>query len=190
MCVGLVHVTGKRKLLITTTVTASICLFTLAVYDYIHSLEKDLPTDQTFLSSFRWIPIVFLNANAFFTHAGIRLLSWVLIGEVKRPIFYLKTWSVFGVFENIEHRGFQSCATLLIVLRFELSPLPMYFSEFPVSTKLCFVDRWKFWIKNDVNKSYAPIPPRMLQFELIDIFLMLQRLYIPEWPLHRNPKMK
>ncbi|XKL67981.1 hypothetical protein PGB90_003472 [Kerria lacca] len=73
ICVILVHWTGKRLLLITTTAGCSMCLFVLAFFDY---FRNELS------STFPWIPIVFLNANAFLIHAGIRLLPWVLIGEM------------------------------------------------------------------------------------------------------------
>jgi hypothetical protein len=89
-CVSLVHLTGKRKLLIVTTVACSVCLFTLAVYDYLRAFDGSAVDDGPLSTYLRWIPIVFLNANAFFTHAGIRLLPWVLIGEVRSLKLYTR----------------------------------------------------------------------------------------------------
>lgn len=78
ICVILVHWTGKRMLLITTTAGCAVCLFILATYDYFRLELKNSP-----ITSLTWIPLVFLNLNAFLLHAGIRLLPWVLIGEVR-----------------------------------------------------------------------------------------------------------
>lgn len=76
VCVTLVHWTGKRILLITTTVGCSVCLFILAIFDYFRS-------ESVFILFSSWSPVVFLNVYAFLIHAGIRLLPWVLIGEVR-----------------------------------------------------------------------------------------------------------
>lgn len=76
LCVILVHWTGKRKLLITTTAGCAVCLFIVAAYAYLRSISSPWITDIS------WIPIVFLNLNAFLIHAGIRIVPWVLIGEV------------------------------------------------------------------------------------------------------------
>ncbi|KAK7579812.1 hypothetical protein V9T40_000441 [Parthenolecanium corni] len=76
LCVILVHWTGKRKLLITTTAGCAVCLFIVAAYAYLRSISSPWITDIS------WIPIVFLNLNAFLIHAGIRIVPWVLIGEL------------------------------------------------------------------------------------------------------------
>ncbi|XP_065199701.1 facilitated trehalose transporter Tret1-like isoform X2 [Planococcus citri] len=77
ICVILVRWTGKRLLLIWTTAGCSISLLVVSLYAYVTSIST-----FTFDSSFSYIPLVFVNINAFLIHAGIRLLPWVLVGEL------------------------------------------------------------------------------------------------------------
>lgn len=76
LCVISVHWTGKRPLLIISTSLTGICLIILAAYSYCRIVNPEAVTNLN------WIPVVFLNSSAFLLHAGIRLLPWVLIGEV------------------------------------------------------------------------------------------------------------
>lgn len=76
LCVISVHWTGKRPLLIISTSLTGICLIILAAYSYCRIVNPEAVTNLN------WIPVVFLNSSAFLLHAGIRLLPWVLIGEM------------------------------------------------------------------------------------------------------------
>ncbi|XP_026497541.1 facilitated trehalose transporter Tret1-like isoform X2 [Vanessa tameamea] len=97
-CVMLVHYTGKRPLTFFSTATAGICCLLVAVYEgYIKSnLVLNITTtfddfNNTTLTDvvnndlnnpYSWIPTALLLIVAFVTSAGIRLLPWILIGEV------------------------------------------------------------------------------------------------------------
>uniref|UniRef100_A0A8D8YEB3 Facilitated trehalose transporter Tret1 n=1 Tax=Cacopsylla melanoneura TaxID=428564 RepID=A0A8D8YEB3_9HEMI len=73
LCVILIHYTGKRPLAIISTGGAGLCFFVVAVYAQFHQSHGwDAPV----------IPLVFLLGFGFVTYLCIRLLPWMLIGEV------------------------------------------------------------------------------------------------------------
>ncbi|CAB3379007.1 Hypothetical predicted protein [Cloeon dipterum] len=74
LCVIAVHWSGKRPLTLISTVGAAICFGVTATYDIVRR------HDPTVTAS--WVPLTFLLSSAFLTHMGIRLLPWILIGEV------------------------------------------------------------------------------------------------------------
>jgi len=75
LCVILVHWTGKRPLTFVSTIGNGVCFIVVATYAYFYSTEK----------SYEWLPVTFLIGSAFMSHIGIRLLPWILIGEVYPP---------------------------------------------------------------------------------------------------------
>lgn len=102
LCVILVHRTGRRPLTFLSTIGCGICFITVATYAYLIDVDglqmekslsllnsTDLHHNQTVITdvpldteSLRWLPTTLLIGSAFLSHAGIRLLPWVLIGEV------------------------------------------------------------------------------------------------------------
>ncbi|XP_021920861.1 facilitated trehalose transporter Tret1-like isoform X3 [Zootermopsis nevadensis] len=72
ICVILVHWAGKRPLTFVSTVGNGLCYIVVAAYAYFYSSRN----------SYEWLPLTFLIASAFLSHVGIRLLPWILIGEV------------------------------------------------------------------------------------------------------------
>ncbi|KAL4717843.1 hypothetical protein ACJJTC_000992 [Scirpophaga incertulas] len=90
LCVLLVHYTGKRPLTFFSTAGASICCLVVASYDgYMKSCffpeqQANTTTKTDFVSNnpYSWIPMVCLMLLAFISHTGIRLLPWILTGEV------------------------------------------------------------------------------------------------------------
>ncbi|KAJ0183839.1 hypothetical protein K1T71_000262 [Dendrolimus kikuchii] len=98
MCVLLVHYSGKRPLALISTAGASICCLLVACYDlYLqtkispNAIKKPtLNTSNTNLTdigsidqqAYSWIPTTLLFLLAFVTHFGIRLLPWILVGEI------------------------------------------------------------------------------------------------------------
>ncbi|XP_059472405.1 facilitated trehalose transporter Tret1-like [Neocloeon triangulifer] len=74
LCVVVVHWSGKRPLTLISTVGAATCFGITATYDMVRQ------SDPTVTAS--WVPLTFLLSSAFLTHMGIRLLPWILIGEV------------------------------------------------------------------------------------------------------------
>lgn len=110
LCVIAVHYTGKRPLTFFSTIGCGVCFIIVATYahlidvkylvtgntvqslanvttdisnstiaDYSHSTETLFGVS---LDSLHWLPTTFLIGSAFLSHSGIRLLPWVLIGEV------------------------------------------------------------------------------------------------------------
>ncbi|XP_041987738.1 facilitated trehalose transporter Tret1-like [Aricia agestis] len=98
-CVVLVHYTGKRPLTFFSTASAGICCLLVAAYDgYIRTHDVLQPTEvlvvvntstalnatvETVMKNpYSWMPTTLLMLLALVTHSGIRLLPWILIGEV------------------------------------------------------------------------------------------------------------
>lgn len=98
ICIGLVHYTGKRPLTLFSTIGGGICCLLLALYDaYIKPAYPEMFTNTTTsvinnlsgtsenineINQYSWIPMLLLLLLALITHTGIRLLPWILIGEV------------------------------------------------------------------------------------------------------------
>ncbi|XP_027847186.2 facilitated trehalose transporter Tret1 [Aphis gossypii] len=75
----LIHWTGKRPLAIVSTLGSSLCFFVVSAYVFIKQYNAEI------ILNVNWIPLVFLNIAAFMSHVSIRLLPWMLIGEVYPP---------------------------------------------------------------------------------------------------------
>ncbi|XP_060829670.1 facilitated trehalose transporter Tret1-like [Bombus pascuorum] len=71
-----IHFTGKRLLTFLSVGGTGTCFCLVAVYGYLTQ------TDMISTESISWIPMTLLIGAAFLSHAGIRLLPWVLAGEV------------------------------------------------------------------------------------------------------------
>ncbi|CAH0716177.1 unnamed protein product, partial [Brenthis ino] len=93
ICVLLVHYTGKRPLTFFSTAAAGICCLLVAGYEgYIKTHLSNIKTfqndtieganDNVLNNPYAWIPTTLLMLLALVTHVGIRLLPWILIGEV------------------------------------------------------------------------------------------------------------
>lgn len=76
ICVVAIHFTGKRLLSFLSTGGTSLCFLLAAIYGYL--------SDSDHLDGMRytWIPTTLMIGIAFISHIGIRLLPWILIGEV------------------------------------------------------------------------------------------------------------
>ncbi|KAL1450029.1 hypothetical protein WDU94_002491 [Cyamophila willieti] len=73
LCVVLIHYTGKRPLALISTAGSALCFLVVAVYAQNHLTHGwNSPL----------VPTVLLLFAAFLTHICIRLLPWMLIGEV------------------------------------------------------------------------------------------------------------
>ncbi|KAF9417635.1 hypothetical protein HW555_005342 [Spodoptera exigua] len=99
-CVLLVHYTGKRPLTLFSTSGAGICCILVAIYDvyiktngFTEALQSTNATltpinnsSSEMLEETRnphsWIPMTLLMLLALLAHTGLRLLPWILIGEV------------------------------------------------------------------------------------------------------------
>ncbi|KAJ8950494.1 hypothetical protein NQ318_015238, partial [Aromia moschata] len=89
----LVYVVGKRKMNFFSLIGTGICFTVVATYAYLIDVNHfDAPVvnktqnvtldENSLIKQHNWIPMTFLIAAAFCTHAGIRILPWMLIGEV------------------------------------------------------------------------------------------------------------
>lgn len=86
LCVCIIHYTGKRRLSFVSLIACSVCLLVIATYAYVIDVRY-LITDSNVSSQiektqYSWIPMTFLISYAFLCHAGIRVLPWILTGEV------------------------------------------------------------------------------------------------------------
>ncbi|KAI5694364.1 hypothetical protein M8J75_015612 [Diaphorina citri] len=73
LCVCLVHYTGKRPLALISTGLAGTCFVVVGVYAHFHETQGwNAPL----------VPLIFLLGFGFFTYLCIRLLPWMLLGEV------------------------------------------------------------------------------------------------------------
>ncbi|KPJ09279.1 Facilitated trehalose transporter Tret1 [Papilio machaon] len=96
-CVLLVRIVGKRTLTLVSTAGAGLCCLLLAAYDvYIKMysrphvsvssngvyIKMNSSLTETTNIGHSWMPTTLLMMLAFITHTGIRLLPWILIGEV------------------------------------------------------------------------------------------------------------
>ncbi|KAG6449147.1 hypothetical protein O3G_MSEX005883 [Manduca sexta] len=99
-CVLLVHFTGKRPLTFFSTAGAGTCCILLASYDYYirnnaiahdsgmhsdvftNSAAVENSTENIVKNPYSWIPMTLLMLLALISHTGIRMLPWILIGEI------------------------------------------------------------------------------------------------------------
>lgn len=79
---SLIHYVGKRFLNFLSLIGCSICTCVAAYYAYSIGVTSFDSVVETNSVRHAWIPTTFLIGSAFFTHCGIRLLPWMLIGEV------------------------------------------------------------------------------------------------------------
>ncbi|XP_044268551.1 facilitated trehalose transporter Tret1 isoform X1 [Tribolium madens] len=80
-CVTLVHFTGKRVINVISLIGSGLCFFIVATYTYISDI-KHLEGPQPPDLRHNWIPTFFLITAAFLSYVGIRILPWILTGEV------------------------------------------------------------------------------------------------------------
>ncbi|KAI4501298.1 hypothetical protein M0802_003671 [Mischocyttarus mexicanus] len=76
ICVSTIHFTGKRLLTFFSLVGIGLSLLLAAIYGYLNDNQIIYGENYT------WIPTTLMIAAAFLSHTGIRLLPWILAGEV------------------------------------------------------------------------------------------------------------
>ncbi|XP_054005535.1 facilitated trehalose transporter Tret1-like [Hylaeus anthracinus] len=76
ICVFAIHFTGKRKLNFLSIAGTALCFCFAAVYGYLND-SRIVDTHN-----YTWIPTTLMIGSAFLSHVGIRLLPWILAGEV------------------------------------------------------------------------------------------------------------
>ncbi|CAL7942106.1 unnamed protein product [Xylocopa violacea] len=76
ICVFAIHFTGKRVLTFVSIGGTGFCFGLAAIYGYLNDRQMVNPENVT------WLPTTLMIGAAFLSHVGIRLLPWVLAGEV------------------------------------------------------------------------------------------------------------
>nr|XP_012225934.1 PREDICTED: facilitated trehalose transporter Tret1 [Linepithema humile] len=76
VCVMSIHFMGKRKLSFLSIIGTGLCFLITAVYNYLND------TDYLNGVKYAWMPTTLMIGAAFASHFGIRLLPWILAGEV------------------------------------------------------------------------------------------------------------
>lgn len=101
MCVIFVKLVGKRRLSFFSMIGCGICFMLTAVYAFAIKYVENCEMTSTTMASvnvtteispiddssnienkYSWMPLTLLLSSAFLSHSGIRLLPWILIGEV------------------------------------------------------------------------------------------------------------
>ncbi|KAJ8737651.1 hypothetical protein PYW08_000246 [Mythimna loreyi] len=100
VCVFLIHYAGKRPLTLVSTTGAGVCCFLVASYDIYIKMNGFTETNEVTNATmstlnatsadmqqeprnpYSWIPTTLLMLLALISHTGLRLMPWILIGEV------------------------------------------------------------------------------------------------------------
>ncbi|XP_023313084.1 facilitated trehalose transporter Tret1-like isoform X2 [Anoplophora glabripennis] len=97
ICVVFVNILGKRTINFISLLGSGICFIVVATYAYFIDVKyfedtvkingtSNATHESTFnevpIQDFRWIPVTFLVASAFLSYVGIKILPWILTGEV------------------------------------------------------------------------------------------------------------
>lgn len=91
LCVILIHYTGKRPLVFLSTLGSGILFASAGLYAYLYLGVQKLDNgafikeNLSEMPSYSWVPMVCLIGGSFLAYIGIRLLPWILIGEVYPP---------------------------------------------------------------------------------------------------------
>lgn len=82
-CVTLVNYLGKRVINLISLIVCGICFVIVATYAYVVDIRYlDATNTTTETSEFHWTPLVFLIISSFASYLGIKILPWILTGEV------------------------------------------------------------------------------------------------------------
>jgi len=76
VCVMSIHFMGKRKLSFLSITGTGLCFLFTAIYNYLNN------ADYLNGAKYAWMPTTLMIGAAFASHFGIRLLPWILAGEV------------------------------------------------------------------------------------------------------------
>ncbi|XP_014205686.1 facilitated trehalose transporter Tret1-like [Copidosoma floridanum] len=79
ICVFIIHFTGKRKLSFVSVFFTGLSLLMISLYGFLGTRGT---IDE---SRFTWIPTSLMVSAAFFSHIGLKMLPWILAGEVFPP---------------------------------------------------------------------------------------------------------
>lgn len=82
VCVALVHWAGKRPLTFISSLGCGACFTAVATYAHYYSTPASTPGASADPNPYAWLPLTLLLSSAFLSHCAIRLLPWILIGEV------------------------------------------------------------------------------------------------------------
>ncbi|KAB0797317.1 hypothetical protein PPYR_08311 [Photinus pyralis] len=84
----LVKCYGKRIMTFVSLGCIGICNVGIGVYGYqtrvknLSLISEDIASDNFNVTDHQWVPLIFLVSLSFFSHCGIRVLPWILLGEI------------------------------------------------------------------------------------------------------------
>lgn len=93
-CMIMIRKLGKRKLNFVSLITAGICFVLVGTYAYLIdvtqlvNLQQQANSTSVLVSGdeesgkYSWVPLTLLILSAFLSHMGIRILPWILTGEL------------------------------------------------------------------------------------------------------------
>ncbi|XP_050307000.1 facilitated trehalose transporter Tret1 isoform X2 [Anthonomus grandis grandis] len=133
----LVHFLGKRKMNFLSLIGTAVCFFVVATYAQILGITNlrtvgQIDQDNIQIGGFSWIPMTFLIGAAFFSHTGIRILPWMLVGEV----YYSEIRATASGFSGAASYILGFCANKLFLSLISLITLP---GTFWMHTAVCFL---------------------------------------------------
>ncbi|XP_043281985.1 facilitated trehalose transporter Tret1-like isoform X2 [Venturia canescens] len=76
LCVGLIHFTGKRKISFVSMLGTGLCYLGTSIYSFLLNNGDIEPESWT------WAPTTLIIGSALLSHLGLKLVAWILIGEV------------------------------------------------------------------------------------------------------------
>lgn len=80
--VTLIHYLGKRVINFISLLGSGVCFLFVASYIYTNGIFYFAHDDTLTENSQHWVPVTFLVFGAFMSYFGIRILPWILVGEV------------------------------------------------------------------------------------------------------------
>lgn len=91
-CVLVIHSVGKRPIAFVSSFGSAVSFGMIGLYSYFYLGVTNLDQGAYYKENFgdsnsllSWVPLIGLLSGAFFAYMGVRLLPWVLIGEVYPP---------------------------------------------------------------------------------------------------------
>nr|XP_023016951.1 facilitated trehalose transporter Tret1-like isoform X1 [Leptinotarsa decemlineata] len=88
VCITFIKFLGKRVINFISTAATGICFIIVGTYAYMNNIEYlENPANDTSSADnstyfHQWIPVTFLVFSTFFSFCGVKILPWVLIGEL------------------------------------------------------------------------------------------------------------
>lgn len=93
ICVIAIRFTGKRIINFISITGGGLCCLGISIYIYL--IEFNFMNEN----KYTWLPTLLIIGSAFFSHIGIRLLVWIIVGEVF-PLKVIEKFIIFFIVLN------------------------------------------------------------------------------------------